>query len=343
MTDPRIRQFSGRYRTALSRHLKQAAWGHSQPAAGLGRQALALGLETLDLARMHEQAIVTLVASESPSQTRDGMLQRAQAFFLEAITPVEETHRAALDAGVQSQRMNQMLRQRSTKLGDANEQLRHLSRQLLRGQEVERKEISRALHDDIAQTLNGINLHLATLSQEAKASSQGLRRKISRTQRLVNRSVDRIHRFARELRPTVLDDLGLIPALHSLLKEFAKRTGIRGVLTAFAGVEQLSGLKPTVIYRVAQAALANVAQHAQATRVRVSLQRLEAVVRTEIADDGQGFDLEHVLLARGRKRLGLIEMRERVEMVGGHFSVESAPGRGTTVRAEVPFNHRGQP
>ncbi len=217
------------------------------------------------------------------------------------------------------------------------EQLRHLARQILLTQEEERKQISRELHDEIAQTLAGINVYLAALKAEATGSVNGLGRNIARTQRLVEKSVNIVHRFARELRPTVLDDMGLIPALHSFMKGFAKRTHIKIHFTAFAGVEQMNNTKRTVLYRVAQAALNNVSQHAHASRVKVSLQKFPGAVRMEINDDGKSFQVERVLLAKRNKRLGLVGMRERVEMVGGSFSVESAPGKGTTVRAQIPF------
>ena len=107
------------------------------------------------------------------------------------------------------------------------EQLRHLSRQLLLAQEEERKRISRELHDEIVQTLVGINVHLASLKVKARLNIKDLMKKISQTQQLVEKSVNTVHRFARELRPTVLDDLGLIPALEAFIKDFTKRTGIR--------------------------------------------------------------------------------------------------------------------
>jgi signal transduction histidine kinase len=219
------------------------------------------------------------------------------------------------------------------------EQLRHLSHQLLRAQEEERKEISRELHDQIAQTLTGINVHLATLKTEARANTSGLEKKISRTQRLVEQSVNIVHRFARELRPTVLDDLGLIPALRSLMSDFTKRTGILIGFRAFAGVEQLNSAKRTVLYRVAQSALSNVAQHAKANRVKVIIRKSRDTVRMDITDDGTGFEVERVLFAKRHKRLGCLGMRERVEMVGGSFSVESAPGKGTTIRAQIPIGN----
>jgi signal transduction histidine kinase len=219
------------------------------------------------------------------------------------------------------------------------DQLRHLSRQILQAQEEERKEISRELHDDIAQTLTGISVHLEALSREATANTQGLKHKITRTQHLVAKSVNIVHRFARELRPTLLDDLGLIPAIHSYLRDFTKRTGLRVGFTAFAGVEQLSGIKRTVLYRVTQAALTNAAQHSHASRVNVTLRKLSGMVHMEIRDNGKGFDVERVLFARARNRLGLIGMRERVEMVGGTFTVESRPGAGTRLCAEIPFGN----
>jgi signal transduction histidine kinase len=219
------------------------------------------------------------------------------------------------------------------------EQLRHLTRQLLLAQEEERKKISRELHDEIAQTLTGINVQLATLKTEATTNIKGLRKKIARTQRMVEKSVDIVHRFARELRPTVLDDLGLIPALHSFVKSLAKRTGIHIHLTVFAAVEKLAGDKRTVLYRVAQEALTNVARHAQASLVDLSIVKLPDSICMKIRDDGKSFQVDRMLNARKNKRLGLLGMRERVEMVGGSFRVESAPGKGTTIRAQIPFTN----
>jgi PAS domain S-box-containing protein len=218
-------------------------------------------------------------------------------------------------------------------------QLRHLSHQILQAQEEERKRISRELHDEITQTLVGINVHLGTLSQAAEINPRELRKAIARTQRLVEKSIATVHQFARELRPTALDDLGLTATLKSYIKELAKRTGLQVHFTTFAGLDSMDSARRTVCYRVVQSALTNVAQHAHATRVRVSLRRLPRAVGLEIADDGKSFDVEKVLDVRKNKRLGVLGMRERVEMVGGSFTVVSAPGQGTTIRAEIPFRH----
>ena len=144
-----------------------------------------------------------------------------------------------------------------------------------------------------------------------------------------------VHRFARELRPALLDDLGLLPALRSYMRDFTKRTHIPIRFTAFAEVENMSIGKRTVLYRVAQEAITNVGKHAQASRLEVSLKGRGGVVQMEIRDNGKAFDVERVL-ARRTTRLGLLGMRERVEMVGGSFAAESTRGQGTTIRVQLP-------
>jgi len=369
---------SQRYHAALRQYLKQRRRASVQPARGLGRKAMALGLETLDLAGIHEQALIALVLPSDSPGIRDTMVRRAGNFFAEAITPIEKTHRTAREANAHFGQLNEALRQRSADLAISNrqlkreilrrkgveeslrkserhygqlleqsqqmqEQLRHLTRQLLLAQEEERKKISRELHDEIAQTLTGINVRLAALKTSATHNTRGLQSKISSAQRMVEKSVDIVHRFARELRPTVLDDLGLIPALHSFVKTFSKQTGVHVRLTIFAGVEKLDNARRTILYRVAQEALTNVARHAQASVVDLSVDKLRDGICMKIKDDGRSFQVDHVLQAKKNKRLGLLGMRERVEMVGGSFAVESVPGNGTIIRVQIPVtNSKGK-
>jgi signal transduction histidine kinase len=365
-------RLSKRYLAALRKHLKEGPSASLQPANVLGREALAGGLQTFDLALMQRQALTTLMRPGRPSGNGDGVIRRAETFFVEAIRPIEKSNRATLNSNIQLHQLNQTFRRRTVELADANgelkreiirrqsveenlkknelhyaellkesrlmqEQLRHLARQVLLAQEEERKEISRELHDDIAQTLTAINIHLATMTSEATVNTKGLKKKIVRTQRLVEKSVNIVHRFARDLRPTLLDDLGLIPALHSYLKDFTQRTKVRVQFTAFAGVEQLGSARRTVLYRIAQSALTNIAQHARATQVKMGIQQVSNTVRMEINDNGKSFDVERVLFAKRHKRLGLLGMRERVEMFGGSFNVASTPGQGTTICARLPF------
>ena len=220
------------------------------------------------------------------------------------------------------------------------EKLRRLTHQVLSAQEDERRKISRELHDEVVQTLVGINVELAALNQTVPAGNRILQARINRTQRLVEKSVKAVHQFARELRPAVLDDLGLIPALHACVKSVAARENLQIRLTAFARVETLDIARRTVLYRVAQEALTNVGRHAQASLVDVCISRIPGGIRLEVHDNGKSFPVEQTLSTKTNRRLGLLGMRERVEMVGGTLSFDSAPGHGTTVRAEIPFNPR---
>jgi len=220
-------------------------------------------------------------------------------------------------------------------------QLQHLSHRILRTQEDERRRISRELHDDIAQVLTAISFHLAVLRKEGASDGKDLKRKIARTQRLVEKSVNIVHEFASQLRPPALDDLGLIPALHSYVNDFGKRTGLSVQLRGFTRgrTELLDSDKRTVLYRVVQEALINVAKHAKASEVTVSIRKLRGVICIEVHDDGKSFDVRNMLSNRRRKALGLLGMRERVEMIGGYLAVKSSPGKGTTIRAEIPFGN----
>lgn len=220
-----------------------------------------------------------------------------------------------------------------------HKKLRHLTHQILTAQEEERKKISRELHDDVVQTLVGINVELSALVHGNSAGVRALKNKIAHTQRLVEKSVDSVHRFARELRPAVLDDLGLIPALHAYCVGLAQRKKLKIKLTAFGGVEALDSDKRTALFRVVQEALTNVARHAQATRAQVVITRIPDAIRLEVRDDGKSFKVKKSLQTKYNKRLGLVGMRERIEMVGGNLVIESVSGKGTTVRAEIPFNH----
>jgi signal transduction histidine kinase len=364
-------KLSRQYQDTLRTHLKQGRQASLESARGLGSQALAAGMQTLDLANLHEQTLVDELLPNCPARQRAALIKQAGIFFAVAILPIEKIHLGTHAAAVHLRKLIATLSLRTVELaasivefkkevalrqeGEAalkrsahhyaqlleqsnrqQEQLRLLSRQILLTQENERRRISRELHDVIAQTLTGINVRLAALKKESAINTKGLDRNIARTQRLVEKSVDLVHQFARELRPAVLDDLGLIPALHSFMENFSARTGIRTHLTAFAEVEKLDTARRTVLFRVAQEALTNVARHAQASRVDVNIQKLPHRICMKIADDGKSFDVERTLKANGSKRLGLLGMRERMEMVGGDFAVESSSGKGTTIIAQIP-------
>lgn len=366
---------SAGYRSALRKHLNQKNATTAPQARRLGKTALAGGFATLDLAIIHEQAVVTLAGSFDFVAVGNHAIKRAGEFFTQALVPLEADQRAVRESNLHLKQRNETLRVHTAALAKANrslerevsrrkagedelrkskeeyrtlflesqvmqKKLRQLTRQIISAQEDERKEISRELHDEVVQTLVGINVELSALSKGTSASLQTLRVKINRTQRLVENSVNAVHRFARELRPAMLDDLGLIPALHTYSKSLAARKKLKIQLLAFRGVEDLESASRTVLFRVAQEALTNVVRHAKARLVKINITLIAGSIRMEISDDGKSFAVEKTIQAKNNHRLGLIGMRERMEMVGGMLSIESAPGCGTTVRAEVPFSRQ---
>ena len=363
--------FASSYATALAQHLTASTNTGVAAALRLGERAITLSMGTLELAAVHQQAIVPCLLHTMTPADRDLRLLRAEAFFAHAITPLEKTHKTALESNAHLKVMIATLKQRTTELDASNEelkreilqhrateeslrtseitssklltkakemheQLRLLSRRLLSAQEEERRRISRELHDVIAQALTGINLKLDALKTQSKTNTKTFQERITETQTLIVQSVEIVHRFARDLRPTVLDDLGIIAALNNYLQGFLERTGIRAKLTAFGKIEGLENDLLTGLFRITQEALNNVAQHAKATNIEVVITQPGPLIRLEIKDDGQGFVVDDLTLKDYGKRLGLLGMKERAEMMDGKFSIESAPGKGTTVRVDLP-------
>jgi len=360
------------YQAALHSHLAQKSRPDPQVVEQIGSDFKAGGIPMLDFAKLHERLLVEEILESCPPMKRGALIRRAGNFFAAAVAAAIAEKGGKRDAA-RLRKTIESLSGRTVQLAAANrqlaleiiqrkevetalrksergllksleksealkEQLRGLSRQILSAQEEERKKISRELHDVVAQALLGINVRLATLKTKAGINTAGLARQIALTQKMVTKSADIVHNFARNLRPAVLDDLGLIPALHSFMKSFTTDTGVRTQLTAFAGVEQLNAAKRTVLYRVAQEALNNVSRHAQATHVALTIRKEAKSVLMEVCDDGCSFQVEKALRARRAKRLGLLGMRERVEMVGGQFAIESEPGMGTKIIARIPVN-----
>ena len=250
----------------------------------------------------------------------------------------EIARRRAVEAALrESSEAQRRLLQESQEL---HARVRSLAHQLISTQEEERKAISRDLHDSVLQTLVGINVELSVLSHVASAESPALQRKVARTQQVVTQAIDTVHRFARDLRPAVLDDFGLVPALRTFCETLAKRAKLKVQLIASAEIEALGSAERTALFRVAQEALTNVARHAHATRVTIRIIGNADAMRMEISDNGRSFPVARVLQDKHPKRLGLVNMRERVEMVGGTLVISSARGKGTTVLVDIPSARR---
>jgi len=218
------------------------------------------------------------------------------------------------------------------------EKLRELSSKVLHAQEEERKRISRELHDEVGQALTAISVNLQLLKQKAAKAGQGLDATVEETQSLLEQTMHNVHRFSYELRPAMLDDLGLIIALRWYIKAFAKRTSIKLNFRADADVELLEGEPKTVIYRVVQESLTNVYKYADALRVQVIIKRMDDTIRLTVRDNGKGFRPDQLVLSsKDHSGMGLMGMQERLRLVNGQFSVESQEGKGTTIRATIPF------
>jgi PAS domain S-box-containing protein len=217
------------------------------------------------------------------------------------------------------------------------ENLRHLSNRILHIQEEERKRISRELHDEVGQALTAINVNLAVLKKAEATDRSHLKRKIADTQNLLEHTMEAVHRFARELRPAMLDDLGLLPALRTYINGFAERTGLKVRFRSDNEAEQLDGERKTVVYRITQESLNNVAKHAHASEAAVVIRKSQNKIVLEIKDNGRSFQMNAQTSAKGNKRLGLLGMQERVRLVNGDFAVQAEPGKGTVVRVEIPL------
>jgi signal transduction histidine kinase len=198
-------------------------------------------------------------------------------------------------------------------------------RRIVAAQELERQRLARELHDETGQALTSILLGLKQLGG-AEAES------VARLRELVVATLQDVRRLAVELRPKVLDDFGLVPALERLTTGFAEHTGIAVDLEAGAITDRLPPEVETAIYRIVQEALTNAAKHAEASRVSVLLTRSDGRIKAVIEDDGQGFDADAGL----GDGVGLIGMRERIELLDGTLAVESSETSGTTVAVEVP-------
>jgi PAS domain S-box-containing protein len=214
----------------------------------------------------------------------------------------------------------------------SSEQSRSLAAHLLTVREEERARISRAVHDELGQSLTAVKMDLAWLAKRLPRESVEMLEKIRSTRRLAESLIQDVRRISTELRPGILD-LGLAAAVEWQVQEFQARTGIlcsQRLLTREAIGPDVS----TALFRILQESLTNVARHAQATRAEVVLQKQRDRLVLWIRDNGRGFDQADSCLSQS---LGLLGMRERAAILGGQVKISSAPGQGTTVAAWIPF------
>ena len=215
----------------------------------------------------------------------------------------------------------------------AESEMRRLSAQVVQAQEAERKELSRELHDEVGQMLTGLRLELAGLSRLANGDTARFAEKLAEARAMAERTLQSVRQLAMGLRPSMLDDLGLGPAIEWQGREFSRRTGVPVNVEISGNLEGLPEAHRTCAYRIVQEALTNCARHARAKQIRVMLLGGKEVLAVTVHDDGVGFAPEG-LRDRG---LGLIGIEERVRELGGEISLRSAPGRGTVLSVEIPL------
>lgn len=214
------------------------------------------------------------------------------------------------------------------------EEMRNLSVRLRHAQEEERRTISRELHDEVGQKLTAMRMELGALERLRTGDHGEFSLTLTQSKELAEQSLRMIRDIATGLRPSVLDDLGLGPALQKQAREFSKRTGTPVAVTIEGGFTGLGDRQRTYVYRIAQEALTNCAKHARARQISIHLLDRDQQIELIIADDGIGFD-------RGKAAhagLGLVGIEERVRELGGAIAVQSAPDRGTTIRITLPKN-----
>jgi signal transduction histidine kinase len=233
--------------------------------------------------------------------------------------------------GADDVRLAEMFASRASTAVDLAERVsRDAVQRVVEAQEQERARLARELHDETGQALTSILLGLKSL-EEAADTDEG-RASVTALRELVVTTLRDVRGLAVELRPAALDDFGLVPALERLADTFREKTGLNVALEAQLGDGRLDPTLETTLYRIVQEALTNVLKHAEAQHVSISLVRKDGSISAVVEDDGRGFTPE----APPREALGLVGMRERVGLVGGRISIESAPGAGTTLAVEVP-------
>ncbi len=259
-------------------------------------------------------------------QKRFGPLERL-IDRIEAVDPAMPT--SVQLAGDPVKEIDRLGRSFNRLLERVESERRRSSHLVLRAQEEERRRVARDLHDEVNQALTAVLLRLEALAQDVPPEQHD---DVAQLKRLTIQAMDELLNLARQLRPTALDDHGLVTAIEAQVRGFGERTGIDAHLETEGDPAALDSEKQTVIYRIAQEALANAGRHAAASRVDVSLTTAGAGANLRVADDGAGFDP----VAARRGGLGLEGMAERAKLVGGELDLRSAPGAGTEVTLRLP-------
>lgn len=301
------------YAAALGRYLEEESEDSLLAAYELSRSTLNLGLGPLDMIMAHQWALKSLLNSTADYViSTEHALQMSGKFLIESFSAFEMSHRAGRETGMALRRMNEIMEQ-------------------------EAKRIAHSLHDQAGQLLATVHLELYELARD---TSDQDRERISRVSELIDEVYDQLRTLSHDLRPMVLDQLGLGPALRHLANGMSKRTGLRIEVEGELH-EQLDDLLEIAIYRGVQEALNNAGKYSGATCVRIVLRESDNEVICTVEDDGNGFDVDKIdgVDVDG---IGLVCVRERLRGLDGKMQLQSAPGHGTTISMHVPGPDHGR-
>jgi signal transduction histidine kinase len=293
------------YPTSLHDYLGGAGESALQQAYQIGRRALEAGVGLVAIADIHHACLRALLGQTLANDERDRILTRAAQFFSECISPYEMTYGG---------------------FREANTALRHFNEVL----EQEAKRIANALHDEAGQLLVAVYIALQNLSDEVPA----VQPHVLRVTQLLDQIELQLRRLSHELVPALLNDLGLVPALRYLFEGLAQRSQLQISIEAVPE-QRLPRRVETTLYHIAKEALHNVVKHAQATEVWIRFQRTAGSISCSIRDNGRGFPAP-IAVRQGEQGFGLIGIRERLSVVGGHLQINSAEGRGTELVISIP-------
>ena len=297
-----------KYVVALEDYLRQRDESCLHRAYELGRSAVREGRSILEMIDLHQKASLQAVSRAESAAEAAHVLEASSVFLTEAISPYEMTNRA---------------------YGEANAALRRLNETL----EAEVKRLAHALHDDAGQLLAVVHIKLDDIGRALPAD---LRERLQEARQVLDKIEDRLRGLAHELRPPALEDQGLVPALQSLAAVVSRRTGLRVKLEAAESTRLPAGIE-AVLYRVVQEALKNSSKHAQARTSKIRLWRVQGFVCCSIEDDGTGVDQSGISSGKVPRGLGLLGIKERLQVLGGSCEIVSAPGQGTKLNVKIPL------
>lgn len=296
------------YSIALENYLSEPEEPALARAHELGRTALVEGLGVLDMAMLHSCALADALKRPLGDAERERVLEGVEKFFLETLSAFEMAHRGFWEANVVLHRLNDVL-------------------------EGQAKRIASQLHDESAQLLASVHFALADVASQLPDDRA---QAIQAARDLLNQIEQRLRGLAHELRPPILDDLGLVPALEFLADTVTKRWGLAVSVDAMLDRPVPATIEAT-LYRIAQEALTNAAKHAKATQATVTIRHAAHSITSSICDDGIGIDIAAFADGSNRRGIGLLEIQERVGALGGALRIGLATPRGTDLTVEIPL------